>query len=248
MDKQYYYWNNAGKKGYCFTYYRNRKVEKHNLSQAWNAVMDAASKFDLNKNSTILELGCGDGEFANQVLSKHYKSIDAYDYAPNSIKRAKANNISKKVHFETKDIIKMSYPPKKHWGCVFMLGILHHVKENTPDIINKVTKVTKAAIVLEPNGNSPFRKAFEMFIPSYKEAQEQSFKMEEIEKLFKMNGFKLIYKKHTIVVPWFTPEFLLPIMISIEKFMQKYAIFNIFNSTVILAFKPTEKKRSYKAE
>jgi 2-polyprenyl-3-methyl-5-hydroxy-6-metoxy-1,4-benzoquinol methylase len=237
MNNQFQYWDNAGKIGYGNTYFSNRKVERHNLSEAWNTAIEAADRLNLKKKSTILELGCGDGEFAIKMLSARYLKIDAYDYAPNSIKRALSNNRNKNIHFEIKDITKMIFPISRKWHGVFMMGILHHVKTDAAELIRKVAKISSCIIVLEPNGNSPFRKAFEIFLPSYKKAGEKSFRMEELEKIFKDSGFSLVYKKHILAVPWFTPEFLLPIAYKFEKFIQKYKIFDNLHSIVALGFK-----------
>lgn len=237
MKDQFIYWNNAGKKGYANTYYFNRKVEKHNLTQVWDRALEAAKETGLTKKSKILELGCGDGMFAIRVLGDRFQKVEAHDYAPAAIARAKKNNHHKNVSFTVSDITKMKFSKTAKWDGVFLLGILHHVKSNTPDLVKKISHIADSVVVIDPNGNSPIRKAFELFIPAYKDAGEDSFRMEDLEKIFQDAGYRLVYKRYAGVVPWFTPQFLLPLMIWIEKWMQKSSIFNNFNSIVALGFK-----------
>ena len=35
----------------------------------WQAAIDIVKSLGLNKNSDILELGCGDGKFADEILA-----------------------------------------------------------------------------------------------------------------------------------------------------------------------------------
>jgi len=55
--------------GYAEALYASDKTMKHILTKHWQAAIDIVKSLGLNKNSDILELGCGDGKFADEILA-----------------------------------------------------------------------------------------------------------------------------------------------------------------------------------
>src|SRR5260370_37261392 len=73
---------------------------------------------------------------------------------------------------------------------VFMLGIFHHVKSRTPEIMRAMRDMTARAVVLEPNGAHFVRKLLEL-TPSYRAAGEASFRHGQLVRIFTDAGFQI---------------------------------------------------------
>src|SRR3989338_2145016 len=101
--------------GYGKAIFSNLKVERHIIMKQWEVALRAAEALGLGMDSMILELGCGDGAFANNILSKKFKHVDAYDASTAAIKSAKSRAEGGKVNFLVKDLINFNYEEGEHW-------------------------------------------------------------------------------------------------------------------------------------
>ena len=229
------YWNKAGELGYLNAMYSNDTVGQYVKNQIWNQVLRASQMLQLGNHSKILELGCGDGELANEFLSKYFFSIEAHDLSPAGIQRALSNKKSN-TNFYCTDISKLDFSGDQKFDAVFFVGILHHVKANVPAIIEKVEKITDRIVVMEPNGNHLLRKALEM-LPSYRKAGEDSFRLFQLRKLFSDIGFEEIYFRRFNLLPNFTPESLFGPMRALESFVEKNPRLDFLCTNQIFAFK-----------
>ena len=233
------YWNRAGEVGYAEAMYTSGKVATHVKTGMRTTILEAAQSVGLNQNSTILELGCGDGDLANEFLSKHFKSIEAHDLAPAGIESANKNR-RPNTQFFCSDITKLTFEPGKRYDSVFLIGILHHVKKETPDIIERLIKITDKIVVLEPNGNHIGRKFLET-LPSYKNAGEDSFRKKEFEKIFTDRGFSQTYFKRFNLFPNFTPDGLFPMVKRLEPMIENTKALNFLCTCQVFAFEKNKK-------
>src|SRR6185369_17772412 len=112
-----------------------------------------------------------------------YNAIDGYDLAPAAIARANAAAPGTHLKFVSADLVTLNYDALPHYDGVFLIGILHHIKAATPDVLRSLTKVTDKIVVLEPNGNNIVRKLLEL-TPSYRSAGEDSFRTQEMIDIF----------------------------------------------------------------
>lgn len=247
-DKQKDFWERAGQVGYGEAIFADSKVERHIISKQWDGAMEAAAKLGLTADSSILELGCGDGAFANSVLSKKFKDVTAYDAAENAIKSASSSatrNTDEKAGgenttFAVKDLIGMDYSDGDRWDGAFLIGFLHHVKSHTPAIVSRLSKVTGKVVVVEPNGNNLIRKALELQ-PSYKAAGEDSFKLKDLTAIFKENGYSLASMKRVIFIPSMLPGFLFTPFKLIEDVLESNGLLSRLCSTYVLGFEKSGK-------
>ncbi len=235
------YWNKAGELGYADAMYSSSLVGKHVIVRTRSHLLNAAHKLSLDKNSNILELGCGDGEMANNFLSEHFKSVEAHDLAPAGIERANKYRKPNAKFFCT-DITQLSFTPGTHYDAVFLIGILHHVKAQTPSIIQKIAQVTNKVIVMEPNGNHLARKFLEL-LPSYRRAGEDSFRKKQIEKIFSESGFQEAYFQRYNIFPNFTANSLYPFLKRLELVIEGSKYLDFLCNSQILAFEKATKKR-----
>jgi SAM-dependent methyltransferase len=236
--KQKEYWENAGHVGYGDAIFSNATIEKHIVEKQWRVAIETSHVLQLNRQSRILELGCGDGEFAENILSSHFNHIDACDVSSAAIQRARSQVASSKVNYFVADISTYEYEASARWDGAFLMLFLHHVKHCVPAIISRLAKVCPKLIVLEPNGDNLIRKSLEL-LPSYQKAGEDSFRLKQLIGIFSSNGYKLITMQRINLIPQFLPEKLFPVLAGIENFIEPKPILNRICSTYAMGFELT---------
>lgn len=100
----------------------------------FNTVLDWI-KADFDKTVSIVEFGCGSGQFANMLFDNGYTNYIGYDFSEVAIGLAKEHNPEMRNCFTCADI-------KKHvshsgTGIYIALEVLEHVK-NDFDIVKKI--------------------------------------------------------------------------------------------------------------
>jgi len=88
----------------------------------------------MNKESTVLNIGCGDGLYDSLFYSSVAKSIDAIDIDKSAIKFAIKNNSSENITYYELDCINKEFP-KKSYDVVVLDGAIGHFNENDINII-----------------------------------------------------------------------------------------------------------------
>lgn len=234
-DNQYTYWEWAGESGYGNAMFSSGPVEQHIRTTIWDAAIKTAGVIGLHSKSRILELGCGDGSFAGTVLAKNFFTVDGYDYSTTGIKRAESMFGSEAIRFYAADVRELAYSPEQYWDGAFLMGFLHHVKESVPAIVSRLAQVAPRVVVVDPNGDNLIRKALECF-PSYRCRGEDSFILNQLKSIFDSVGYKLVSKEIVSLVPPFTPEFLLGLMVRMEKVVDSNSLLTKLNSTYVLGF------------
>src|SRR5262249_35168688 len=140
----------------------------------------------------VLDFGCGDGAFANEILASRYRAIDGYDLASTAIERANSAAPGPHLKFYSTDLVALDYSALPCYDGAFLIGILHHIKAATPDVLRSLAQVTDKIVVLEPNGNNIVRKLLEL-TPSYRAAGEDSFRTQEMIDMFSATGWRTVF-------------------------------------------------------
>jgi SAM-dependent methyltransferase len=234
-ENQKSFWEEAGKTGYGKAMFSNKFVEEHIMQRHWQAALDTAYQLGLNKDSKVLELGCGDGKFSESMLSGNFKKIDAFDMSESAINNARLNSKSANVSFFVRDATEFQCSGNDYWDGAFMMGFLHHVKEFAPVVVNRLSKVCPKIILVDPNGDNWIRKLLEL-LPGYRRAGENSFSLKELEHIFGANGYKLKKLQKMTVVPPFVPGFLFAPFKNIEEFVESNRFLSKLCCTYIIGF------------
>ena len=229
------FWENAGKIGYGKAVFANPIVEEYIVSKQWETAIEVANTLELSKNSSVLELGCGDGQFAEEVLSKYYNHIDAFDVSSAAIQRAQSQSKSNRINYSAEDLSTYDFAPDQRWEGAFLIGFLHHVKQFTPSIVSRLSRSCPKVIVLEPNGNNLIRKSLEL-LPSYRQAGEDSFRLKQLIDIFKSNGYRPITVRRINLIPQFLPKAIFPLLKKIDAFVEPKPIVNRLCSTYVIGF------------
>lgn len=97
----------------------------------------------LKKVESVLEIGCGEGQGAKNILRlfqpSHYMAIDL---DPKMISRAKMRLSDKRVNFSVGDATNLDFAKNNFYDVVFDFGIIHHIP-NWQDCLKEVHRVLK---------------------------------------------------------------------------------------------------------
>jgi SAM-dependent methyltransferase len=199
------YWEKAGAVGYGEAMFGSRAVEQHVNRRLWAIALEIGRRLGLDASAHVLDLGCGDGSFANQALAANFAAVDGFDLSESGIRRAAANAPGAHVGFTACDITRLEYATLPRYDAVFLIGILHHVKPAAPAILRGLRRITSRLVVLEPNGNHVLRKVLE-WTPAYRGAGEDSFRRSSLKRLFSDAGFRMVVERRLNIFPNFTPQ------------------------------------------
>jgi 2-polyprenyl-3-methyl-5-hydroxy-6-metoxy-1,4-benzoquinol methylase len=220
------YWDRAGEQGYGQAMYRSSDVESHVRGRVWRIAIDIAGMLGVPTDGHVLDLGCGDGAFANQILAAHYRAVDGLDKSETAIRRAQAESRNHAT-YRAVDLVSFDYDSLPRYDAAFLIGLLHHVKPATPDIVRAMARRTSKMIVLEPNGSHLLRKAME-YAPSYRAAGEDSFRSKDLMAIFAAAGWRTEIWRRANVFPNFTPGFFCRWLAPFESRIEENRFWNAF--------------------
>jgi ubiquinone/menaquinone biosynthesis C-methylase UbiE len=225
LGKPEAYWNRAGELGYGEAMYGSADVERHVRRRLWDVAVNIADQIGIPRDGRILDYGCGDGAFANEVLAAKYQEIHGYDFAPAAIERAKVAAPGPLMNFVAADLVALDYDKLPRFDGAFLIGILHHIKAETPKVLRSLGRLTDKMVILEPNGDHLVRKLLE-FTPSYRAAGEDSFRTREILDIFAANGWQTAAYQRLNLFPNFTPDSIFRLLAPLEPHVEKSLFWN----------------------
>ena len=223
-DKSGGYWDRAGELGYGQAMYSNADVESHVRGRLWQIALEIAGALGVPADGHVLDLGCGDGAFANQILTTHYRAVDGLDLSQAAIRRAQAE-ARQNASYRAAELTAFDYGSLPRYDAAFLMGFLHHVKRATPEIVRALSGRTDRMVVLEPNGNHLMRKALE-FTPTYRHAGEDSFRTAELKAIFAVAGWRTAIWRRLNLFPNFTPGFVYRWLVPIEPRIEASQFWN----------------------
>jgi len=111
----------------------------------------ALSWLNNNPNSKILEIGCGNGQFANMIFTNGMTNYKGFDFSPIAIRMAKKNNQKYSENF----VVDNAYTSELYnydYNIVVILEVLEHIERDLL-VLEKIKKNT-TVIFSVPNFNS----------------------------------------------------------------------------------------------
>ena len=110
---------------------RYRQVHDRNLQWASDApsaiVMDIMQKYGIGRNAAILELGCGEGRDACELLGWGY-ALTATDISPEAIRYCREKWPEHEVHFQVLDCIGGEWEEK--YDFIYAIAVVHMLVED----------------------------------------------------------------------------------------------------------------------
>jgi SAM-dependent methyltransferase len=233
-DTQEAFWEAAGSAGY-HSLFRSERVATHILGRRWHHALEVAHEVGIDAGDAVLELGCGDGEFATVILAPRFGRVDAFDGSRTAIQRATARPHPGHVHFQASDLRAHEFADGARWAGAFIVGFLHHVKPWALSIVARLSRVAPRVVVVEPNGDNPVRPLIER-LPSCRQARCESFRLPELLSLFREAGYELRAHRTVSLPLGFTPDPLIPVMARLERWVETRPSLGRLCSTRVLGF------------
>lgn len=214
------YWERAGRIGFAQAMFTSDAVEKHINGRLREVAVEMGHRLGLTEKAHVLDLGCGDGSFANSVLACHFAAVDGIDLSAAGIERAQAAAPRNSIHFTAGDITRIDYSQLPRYDGIFLMGILHHVPAATAGLLHSLGAITDRLVILEPNGNHLLRKLLEL-TPAYRAAGEHSFRIRRMQQVFRDAGFQVREWRRLNLFPNFTPEVLFRLLRPWEPLVER---------------------------
>lgn len=151
-----------------------------------------------NKNVSVLELGCGYGDFVYWLLNKGYNNVKGIDYSEEQIKIGTSLGIPGLI---CDDIFNFFEEDNSTFDLIILRDVLEHFDSDetyklVSQLNNKLDK--KGTIILQvPNGQSPF--VGKILFGDF--THHNAFTESSINQLFKSSGFNAIKVFETTPVP-----------------------------------------------
>ena len=139
------------------------------------------------------------------------------------------------MHFAVGDLAAHEFPAGQQWDGAFILGVLNYVKPAAPVIAARLSRVASRVVVIEPNGDNVGRLALER-LPVLRRAGAASFRLPELEAVFRQAGYRLRAHWRFNLFLAFLPAPLFPVMRRVERWVEAAPSLHWLCSTRVFGF------------
>lgn len=182
-------------------------IRKNILQKYWHTRrFEEVTKVIESSGGRILDIGCADGVFTNEILKKSNASeIIAIDVLKESLDWAKKHwGEEKRIKFVMGDAHNLKFDSNS-FDAVFALEVLEHVYK-PQDVLNEIKRVLKKggyAVFLVPSDSILFRIGWDFFWTKtrgkiWKDTHIHSYRKDYLVRLSKEAGFKVELSKKFI--------------------------------------------------
>jgi len=159
--------------------------------------------YDLFKNKTVIDVGCGTGFFAHEIKKKA-KNVVGLDICKSNIDYANLMNKNKNILFITKDIHK--FHTNKSFDVIFCSEAIEHFKDKQKvlNLFNKLIKldgILFLVVAARPKHSMILLDVYKNFNKAYKNGAPEVHKgglfisKNKLDALVGKNGFIKIFSK-----------------------------------------------------
>lgn len=208
----------------CWGGYAYTKNGSLSSRLANNSLTEATRKIIKIKGKKVLDVGCGDGTYTNELfISENPEYMVGIDASSEAIKKASQTYKHKKnLIFKVNSCYKILYP-KKHFDIAIVRGLIHHL-DSPEKAIKEIMRVAKKILILDPNGNNPFSKIIETTSFYHRQHNEKSYLPEEIKRWIKNQGGITEKEMYVGLVPFFSPDLVAAVLKIIEPLIEKVSL------------------------
>ncbi len=144
----------------------------------------------INKNDSILDLGCGTGNIAKYFIDNGFLNVSVADMHLNGLKYARSNGISNCYKF---DILK---PPfEDEFDAICMFDVIEHIQEDKHvlDNVRKMLKNKGKIVITVPAHQWLWSKLDEI------SGHKRRYTKQQIKELMKNSGFTKLYVRYFFI-------------------------------------------------
>lgn len=200
---------------------------------------------EFKPDASLLELGCGSGEFTRKLLANPIKSLLAVDRSEKLLKEAQSQSQDSRLQFLKTDLSASEFYQKhlKSFDGVVGNGILHHLVGDLDKILPQLSLVLKPGgrlVFWEPNLLNPYvylvfkNKALRRWAGL--EPEEMAFSPSFIQGQLEKQGFKAEIQFLDFLLPN-TPSSLVKVTEKLGSVLEKSPLRILAQSLFIVASK-----------
>ncbi len=151
----------SGGAGGSYHKHYSQSIDYH----SWKLALSYLKPFAFD--TSILEIGCGAGQFANMLFDYGFSNYTGFDYAAEGVALAKKNNPKHADRFFVADAFQTELM-EKEYGLVISFEVLEHIQKDL-ELLNRIRPGTKMLLSV-PNFSDPYHVRF---FPSEKDVRER---------------------------------------------------------------------------
>jgi len=203
----------------------------------WAKRIGIFKKFIGNKNSYILEIGCGTGLFTQEIVKTKNKII-AIDISPDLLAIAQNNIKAKNISFKIDNAYQTSFVPNT-FDFIIGSSILHHLEINQAlKEFHRILKPGGKLIFTEPNHLNP-QITLERSCPYFRKMFNNSPNETAFYRWRLSQQLKISHFKNVKVIPFdflhpATPAFLVNFIFSLSKIIEKIPVIKEISGSLIV--------------
>jgi 2-polyprenyl-3-methyl-5-hydroxy-6-metoxy-1,4-benzoquinol methylase len=197
-------------------------------------ITDATIKYIPKQSKTIIDIGCGDGIYTND-LKRELQDLEFTGFDPASDAINIANKKYQNINFIVGDLLNEETFPKEKYDVGIIRGVLHHLP-NAQQGISKSIQLSDTIIIIEPNGNNPILKYIEKTSQYHIDHEEQSFKSDDLIDWCEKSGFKVSKMEFIGFVPFFFPSLLAKVIYFFQPILEKIPLLGKYFGAQIIMF------------
>jgi len=183
-------------------------------------ITQAMFRFARPKGRRVIDIGCGDGTYTQELLAGGAAEVLAVDAAAEAIAYAAERcEAFSNARFEAVDIYELEVPGDPY-DVAIVRCMLHHLYD-APAAIARVCSVAREVVVCEPNGYNPILKVIEKVSPYHVAHEEKSYSPRLLDRWFEQAGGEVLEREYIGLVPMFSPDPLARLCKVIEPVVEK---------------------------
>ena len=192
---------------------------------------DAALEAVALRGRTLLDVGCGDGTYTNDLYDLGGpSSVYAFDPVAEAIAVARERQGERHITFAEHAADRIPVPDDR-FDVAHLRGVLHHM-ERPIEALREAFRVARVLVVIEPNGYNPVLKVIEKTSRYHREHGERSFAPSTLRRWIAGLGGRTRSLTYAGLVPFFCPDVLAVGLKRVEPLFERVTPLNQLSCAV----------------
>ena len=171
------------------------------------------------KGKRVLDVGCGDGTYTQELLAMGPSYLLGIDAAADAVQLATERaGGAPNAAFRVMNVDELS-SIGEHFDVAVVRGLLHHLY-SAGSAAAAVCEVADEIVVVEPNGYNPVLKVIEKVSKYHVEHEEKSYSPRRLDRWFEGEGAVVERSQFIGLVPMFCPDAMARTLKRIEPFFE----------------------------